>query len=140
MAKPSTRAYTDIGLNKGIHVISDNADVPDRERYREIDVHHSRRFNETIDLFASTPVGTGSLLAASLLHWGTALGDGNIHERENLFAVLAGNVGGIQHGRILDINNLQRSHVLLNTILERMGIPAPGGFGEAADGETFDLS
>ena len=134
--------YSDVGINKGIHGISHNGGGRERELYRDIDAHHASRFNDSVDLFASTPLGAGSLLDASVLHWGTALGDGNIHERENLFALLAGNVGGMRHGRIIDVNNndRQRTHVLINTVLERMGIPAPGGFGAAGEGEIFDLT
>ena len=134
--------YSDIGINKHVHnTLSHSGSGANREDYKKVDRYHAEVFADVLDLFESTPVGTGNLLDVTLLLWGTGLGDGNRHERNNLMAVLAGRAGGANHGKLMDVANNETTARLMNTIAVQVGAVAPGGFGNSSsEDDVFDLN
>ena len=72
----------------------------------------------------SVPDGDGSLLDHSLLVYGSALSDGNMHLYKDLPVLLvAGEVAGIQGGRHIRYPEDTPMANLYLTLLDKLGVP-----------------
>jgi hypothetical protein len=91
----SQRAYPEVGFGDAHHSVTHHQG--DKEKITKtikINHFHARLFANYLDRLQSTPDGEGSLLDHSLLMYGSALSDGNLHIVMDLPIVLIG--GGVQ--------------------------------------------
>ena len=106
----------------------------------EIETYNTKMFSYLVEKLRSTPEGDGSLLDNSLLQFGTALGDGNLHSHYDIPVLLVtGGPGQIKGGRHLRFpveKNIPLANMYL-TIMDKLGIPLES-FGDSTG--RLDLS
>ena len=124
--------YADAGINQHIHnSLSHSSGGTNRQLYAKLDQFHAQIIAKVLKIFEETPSGTGNLLDHTVIHLGTGMGDGNPHEKNFLYALLMGNTAKWKHGHLVNVDNKKSNAVLMNTIVQGMGIPNTDGFGEA---------
>jgi hypothetical protein len=93
--------YPQIGVPESHHIVSHHQNSPDAlEKYRKINAYQLGLFADFVEELQATRDGDGSLLDHSLLMYGSAMGNGNIHDRTKLPIMLAGGASGrVKGGR-----------------------------------------
>jgi hypothetical protein len=121
--------YPQIGVPESHHIISHHENNPDKIRkYAKINAYHLSLFGDFIEKLSETPDGDGSLLDHSLLMYGSAMGNGNIHDQRQIPIMLAGTAAGrIAAGRHIETPD---ATPLANLI---------GGIGDAMDIDLGEL-
>jgi hypothetical protein len=90
----------------------------------QINTYHVKQFAYYLDRLRSTPDGDGSLLDHSMILYGAALSDANLHLYTDLSLVLvAGGVNGIKGGQHLRYPTRTPMSNLLITMLDKAGVP-----------------
>lgn len=98
----SNRSYRKLGVSEGHHRLSHHGrDKTKREKIARIDRFHIERLARFLKAMAATREGDGSLLDNTLIVYGSAIGDGNRHNHDDLPILLAGGGGGVKGGRHL---------------------------------------
>jgi hypothetical protein len=91
-----------------------------------------KQFSYFLDKLRSTPDGDGSLLDHSLILYGAALSDANLHLYTDLSLVLvAGGVNGIKGGQHLRYPMRTPMANLLLTMLDKAGVPNADKLGDS---------
>ncbi|MGE0592281.1 MAG: DUF1552 domain-containing protein [Vicinamibacterales bacterium] len=91
----SSRSYAHIGLPDSHHTMSHHGNDPEKlEKYAKVALYHISKFAEFADKLKATPDGDGNLLDHSMLYWGSGMGNGNVHDRNNPPAVIVGGANG----------------------------------------------
>ncbi|MCC6796943.1 MAG: DUF1552 domain-containing protein [Candidatus Hydrogenedentes bacterium] len=121
----SNRAYREVGVTGGHHGIShhqgDTAKISD---IRKINRYHMEQFAYFIEKLSATEDGDGTLLDHSMILYGSGIGDGNVHNHNNLPILLAGNAGGIvKSGRHIKYADDTPLNNLYLNMLEHAGVP-----------------
>jgi len=100
----SGHSYPELGVMGGHHEISHHGKDPVKlEGIAKINVHHVELFSYLVQKMKSLSDGKGSLLDHSMMMYGSAIGDGDRHNHDDLPVLLAGNGGGtIKTGRTLN--------------------------------------
>jgi hypothetical protein len=119
----SNRPYNSIGVSEGHHELSHHQNDPKKQaKIRTINLFHMQQFAYLVRRLKETREGDGTLLDNCMLVYGSAIGDGNRHNHDNLPILVVGKGGGtLQTGRHLvyprntPVNNLWLS------LLDRMG-------------------
>lgn len=119
----SNRAYNFIGVSEGHHELSHHQNDPAKHaKIRSINRFHIEQFAYLIGRLKAVPEGAGTLLDNCMVSYGSAIGDGNRHNHDELPVLLAGKGGGslkpgrhIRFPRETPLNNLWLS------MLERVG-------------------
>jgi hypothetical protein len=89
-------------------------------KIQKIDRYLVGKFAAFLEKLDSIPEGDGTLLDHSMIVYGSAIGDGNAHNHDNLPVVLAGRGGGtIQTGRHIVYNRTPMNNLFLS-LLDRM--------------------
>jgi hypothetical protein len=87
--------FPDVGVPESHHIVSHHGGNPETlEKYRRINAHQLGLFADFVEKLAATPDGDGTLLDHSLLLYGSAMSNGNVHDRSRLPILLAGGAGG----------------------------------------------
>jgi hypothetical protein len=117
----SDRKYQMIGLEEGHHSLSHHQNKEDMmAKIQKIDRYLVGKFAAFLEKLDSIPEGDGTLLDHSMIVYGSAIGDGNAHNHDNLPVVLAGRGGGtIQTGRHIVYNRTPMNNLFLS-LLDRM--------------------
>lgn len=123
----SNRPFLELGIPEGYHFLTHHqgnqekvAKVARIERWY---MERFARFLRTLDGMKE-PDGS-SVLDNSMIVYGSAIGDGNIHNHDELPVVLAGGGGGtLQPGRHLQLPDATPMTNLYVSMLDRMGIEA----------------
>ena len=90
----------------------------------DIDLWYVRQFARFLDKLRQTPDGDGSLLDHSMVLYGGALNDGNLHLYTSLPLILmAGGVNGIKGGQHIRYPNRTPMTNLLLTMLDKANVP-----------------
>ena len=92
----NTRAFTELGISDAYHSITHH--MGDRGKIAkvfQIDVLHAKVFAYFLEKLRSTRDGDGSLLDHTVVVYGSALSDGNLHYHNDLPVLLVG--GGMGH-------------------------------------------
>lgn len=128
----SNRSYRNIGVSDGHHSLSHHqGDHAKQMKIRDINRFHIQQFAYILNRLRSVPEGDGSVLDNSMIVYGSALGDGNRHNHDDLPVILAGRGGGsIQPGRHVRYAAETPMANLLVSMLERMGTPV-SSFGDS---------
>jgi hypothetical protein len=87
--------YPQIGVPESHHIVSHHENNPEKiEKYARINAYHLGLFNEFLDRLAQTRDGDGTLLEHSLIMYGSAMGNGNVHDQRRIPIMLAGTAAG----------------------------------------------
>jgi hypothetical protein len=124
----SARAYPEIGVPDAHHPTSHHQNDPEKlAKLAKINVFHTQQFAYFVDRMSQTPDGDGSLLDHSMLLYGSAISDSNVHMHDNLPLVLVGGAAGrIKGGRhIVFAKGTPVTNLFLN-MLDKLGVPSDG--------------
>jgi hypothetical protein len=122
----SARAYPEIGVPDSHHPVSHHQNDPDKlTKLSKINLFHTRQFAYFVDRMAASQDGDGTLLDHSMLLYGSAISDSNVHMHDNLPLVLAGGgAGRIRGGRHIRYpKDTPVTNLFLN-MLDKLGVPA----------------
>lgn len=91
----SNKSYPWIGVNEAHHEISHHGGSPDKKaKLAKINQYHMERFAEFLAKLKTSREGAGSVLDNSMIVLGSAIGDGDRHNHNDLPVLLAGGGGG----------------------------------------------
>ena len=122
----SARAYPEIGVPDSHHPVSHHQNDPDKlEKLARINTFHMKQFAYFAEQMRSAQDGDGSLLDHSMLLYGSAISDSNIHMHDNLPLVLVGGgAGQIKGGRHIRYPKDTPVTNLFLSMLDKLGVPA----------------
>jgi len=135
----SNRSYRAIGISDGHHSISHHQNDPEKiEKVAKIDAHLVATFAYFLEKLKSTPDGDGSLLDHSMIVYGSALSDANIHTHHDLPTVVVAGAGQIKGGRHIRYPKETPLNNLFLNLLDKAGVRTEN-FGDST-GELAYLS
>jgi len=116
--------YPQIGVPESHHIVSHHQNNVDTMRkYAKINGYHLSLFGDFIERLGATPDGDGSLLDHALVMYGSAMGNGNVHDQTRIPIMLAGGAGGrVKGGRHIETPNPTPIANLIAGIGEAAGI------------------
>ncbi len=129
----SGRAYPELGFGDAHHPCTHHqGDREKQEKTTKINVFHTKMLAYYLEKLRSTSDGDGSLLDHSMILYGAALSDANLHLYTNLPLVLvAGGVGGIKGGMHVKYPNRTPMTNLLLTMLDKANVPQVESLGDS---------
>src|SRR5947209_10638449 len=117
----SGRAYPEVGFGDAHHPCTHHQGDPEKiEKTVKINTFHIKMLSHYCAKLRSTPDGDGSLLDHSLIMYGAALSDANLHLYTDLPILLVGGIKGGMHIRYPAKTPLTN---LLLTMLDKAGVP-----------------
>ena len=121
----SGRAYPELGFGDSHHSVTHHHGDADKiAKTAKINAFHTTMLAYYLEKLRSTPDGDGSLLDHSMILYGGALNDGNLHLYTSLPLVLfAGGVNGIKGGQHIRYPNRTPMTNLLLTMLDKANVP-----------------
>jgi hypothetical protein len=121
----SYRTFPQLGISEAFHPASHHQNNPDRlAQLAKINTFHVSLVAHLLDRLKATPDGDGTLLDHSLVLYGSAMSNSNIHNHGPLPVLVAGGANGrMKGGRHLAYpENTPMSNLLLS-ILDKSGVP-----------------
>jgi hypothetical protein len=120
----NTRVYHELGLSEGYHPLSHHQNNPDKvAKILKIDKLHTEVFAYFLEKMRATPDGDGNLLDHSMIVYGSALSDGNMHEHFDIPTLLVGGASGrIKGGSHIEYSQHTPMTNLYLTMLDKLGI------------------
>jgi len=132
----SNRSYPSLGVPEGHHELSHHGnDEAKRAKVAAIDLHHAELLAHLVARLAAVPEGEGTLLDHTLLLYGSAIGDGNRHNHDDLPLVLVGRGAGVRSGRHVRFPRNTPCANLFVSLLELAGAPQ-AAFGDSTGALT----
>ena len=124
----SNRSYAAIGVPEGHHGLSHHGgDAKAQGKIARINRYHVELFAKLVSRLASMPEGDGTVLDHSLIVYGSAIGDGNRHNHDDLPIVLVGGSNGtVKTGRHLRVRGGTPVSNLYLSLLDRIGLDRMG--------------
>jgi len=121
----SLRAYPELGFGDSHHSVTHHHGDPDKiAKTTQINTFHVKALSYYLDRLRSTPDGDGSLLDHSMIMYGAALSDANLHLYTDLpLLLVAGGVNGIKGGQHIRYPNRTPMSSMLITMLDKAGVP-----------------
>jgi len=120
----SNRSYPELEVPEGHHELSHHGGDPaKRAKVATIDRHHVELVAHLVERLAQLPQGEGTLLDHTLILYGSAIGDGNRHNHDDLPLLLLGRGGGVRAGRHLRFPGETPCANLFVTLLDLAGVP-----------------
>ena len=121
----SYRTFPKLGISESFHPASHHQNVTARlEALTRINAHHVQLFSHVLERLKATPDGDGNLLDHSLLLYGSAMSNSNVHNHGPLPVLIAGGAAGkLKGGRHIKYPENTPMSNLLMTILDKAGIP-----------------
>jgi hypothetical protein len=121
----SYRTFPMLGISEAFHPASHHQNNPERlTQLTKIQTFHVGLWSYWLEKLRATPDGDGSLLDHSLLLYGGAMSNSNVHNHAPLPIVVAGGANGaIKGGRHLRYPENTPMANLLLTMLQQAGIP-----------------
>jgi hypothetical protein len=121
----SGRAYPELGFGDSHHSVTHHHGDPEKiAKTAQINAFHTKMLAYYLDKMRQTPDGDGSLLDHSMVLYGGALNDGNLHLYTSLPLVLvAGGINGIKGGQHIRYPNRTPMTNLLLTMLDKANVP-----------------
>jgi hypothetical protein len=129
----SGRAYPESGFGDAHHSVTHHqGDAEKIEKVVMINVFHTTMLNYYLEKLRSTPDGDGTLLDNSMVLYGGALSDGNLHLYTNLpLMLIAGHRTGIEGGHHIRYAQGTPMCNLLLTMLDRANVPYVESLGDS---------
>jgi Protein of unknown function (DUF1552) len=125
----SGRAYPEVGFGDAHHSVTHHQGDPEKiAKVIQINIFHTKMLAYYLDKLRSTQDGDGSLLDHSLILYGGALSDGNLHLFTNLPLLL---FGGIKGGRHIRYPRGTPMGNLLLTMLDKANVPPVATLGDS---------
>jgi hypothetical protein len=121
----SGRAYPEIGFGDAHHPCTHHQGDPEKiEKTVQINTFHTKMLSHYLDKLAATPDGDGSLLDHSMILYGAALSDANLHLYTDLpLLLVAGGRSGIKGGQHVKYAKRTPLTNLLLTMLDKANVP-----------------
>ena len=121
----SLRAYPELGFGDSHHSVTHHHGDQDKiAKVIQINTFHVKMLSYYLDKLRSTPDGDGSLLDHSMIMYGAALSDANLHLYTDLpILLVAGGVNGIKGGQHIKYPLRTPLTNLLLTMLDKAGVP-----------------
>jgi hypothetical protein len=121
----SGRAYPELGFGDSHHSVTHHhGDAEKIAKTAQINAFHTKMLAYYLDKLRATPDGDGSLLDHSMMLYGGALSDGNLHLYTSLpLLLVAGGATGIKAGQHIRYPNRTPMTNLLLTMLDRANVP-----------------
>jgi hypothetical protein len=121
----SYRTFPKLGISESFHPASHHQNSPARlDALTKINAHHVQLFSYVMERMKATPDGDGNLLDHTLLLYGGAMSNSNIHNHGPLPVLIAGGAAGrLKGGRHIKYPEHTPMANLLMTILDKAGIP-----------------
>jgi Protein of unknown function (DUF1552) len=128
----SNRSYPFVGVRDGHHELSHHGgDARKIEGIRLINRFHVSQLSWFLQRLAEAQEGDASVLDRSLILYGSAIGDGNRHNHDDLPVLLAGGGDGtVRSGRHLRLRGETPLANLHLALLHRVGVDVPA-FGDS---------
>jgi hypothetical protein len=119
----SSRSYSHIGIPEPHHPVSHHGDKPEAiEKYAKLTTYQVVKLAEFVGKLKATPDGDGTLLDHSLIYFGSGMGNGNAHDRNNPpVAVLGGANGQLKGNRHIAVENREPTANLLLAFAQMAG-------------------
>jgi len=129
----SGRAYPEVGFGDAHHAVTHHQGDPVRiKKVIEINIFQTKLLSYYLEKLRSTPDGDGSLLDHSMILYGSALSDGNLHLYTNLPTLLvAGGVAGIKGGQHVKYRRGTPMNNLFLTMLDKANVPDVDSLGDS---------
>jgi hypothetical protein len=129
----SLRAYPELGFGDSHHSVTHHHGEQDKiAKVIQINTYHIKMLSYYLDKLRSTPDGDGSLLDHSMILYGAALSDANLHLYTDLpLLMVAGGVNGIKGGQHIRYPNRTPMSNLLLTMLDKAGVPNMNKLGDS---------
>jgi hypothetical protein len=123
----SSRSYAHVGVPEPHHPVTHHGDKPENiEKYARITTYHALKLAEFIGKLQSTADGDASLLDRSLIYFGSGMGNGNAHDRNNPPVLLVGGANGrLKGNRHIAVENKEPTSNLLIAMAELAGVNVP---------------
>src|SRR6201987_3141024 len=121
----SGRAYPELGFGDSHHSVTHHHGDPEKiAKTAQINAFHTKMVAYYLEKLRSTPDGDGSLLDHSMVLYGGALNDGNLHLYTSLpLMLVAGGVNGIKGGQHIRYPSRTPMTNLLLTMLDAANVP-----------------
>jgi len=121
----SAKAYPEIGVGDPHHPLTHhNGDKEKIAKVLKINMLHARMFAYYLDRLKNTPDGDGSLLDHTMVIYGSAISDGNLHLHDNLPVLVIGHRdAGIKGGRHVRYPQATPLANLYLTLLDKLNVP-----------------
>jgi uncharacterized protein DUF1552 len=121
----SGRAYPEVGFSDAHHSVTHHqGDQEKIEKVIKINIFHAKMLAYYLGQLRNTADGDGSLLDHSLILYGGAISDGNLHLFTNLPLLLFGDGGGaVKGGRHVRYKRGTPMANLLLTMLDKANVP-----------------
>ncbi|MEX2559740.1 MAG: DUF1552 domain-containing protein [Pirellulales bacterium] len=121
----SNRSYSFIEVPEGHHDLSHHGgDDAKQAKISKINRFHTTQLAYLLHRLKDTPEGDGTLLDHSMIVYGSAIGDGNRHNHNDLPILLAGHgAGTLKPGRHLQYEKNTPLNNLWLSMLDRIGAP-----------------
>jgi uncharacterized protein DUF1552 len=122
----NSRSYPEIGISEPHHGLSHHGDRPEQiEKFSRLNTYQVELFGYFLDKLRSTPDGDGTLLDHTVLLYGGAMSNPNVHLHVNLPLVVAGGAAGrLKGGRHLTFDpatNVPMTNLLVS-LLDKAGV------------------
>jgi len=129
----SLRAYPELGFGDSHHSVTHHHGEPEKiAKTTQINTLHTKMLAYYLDKLRSTPDGDGSILDHSMILYGAALSDANLHLYTDLpLLLVAGGVNGIKGGQHIRYPNRTPMANLLLTMLDKAGVPNVSRLGDS---------
>ncbi len=129
----SGRAYPEVGFGDAHHPCTHHqGDTEKIEKTVKINTFHIKMLAYYLDKLRSTPDGDGSLLDHSMILYGAALSDANLHLYTDLpLLLVAGGVGGIKGGQHVRYPRRTPLTNLLLTMLDKANVKGVESLGDS---------
>ena len=122
----NSRSYPEIGISEPHHGLSHHGDRPEQiEKFSRLNTYQVQLFAYFLDKLRSTPDGDGNLLDHTILLYGGAMSNPNVHLHVNLPLVVAGGgAGTLKGGRHLTFDPAKSVPMtnLLVSLLDKAGV------------------
>jgi hypothetical protein len=129
----SLRAYPELGFGDSHHSVTHHHGEADKiAKTTKINIFHTKMLAYYLDKLRSTPDGDGSLLDHSMILYGAALSDANLHLYTDLpLLLVAGGVNGIKGGQHIRYPSRTPMSNMLLTLLDKAGVPDVNRLGDS---------
>ena len=136
----SNRVFAESGSKAAFHTASHHQDKEDRiAEFQKINTYHVSLIPYLLDKLKKTPDGDGSLLDNTVVLYGSAMGNSNLHNHKRCPLFLAGRAGGRLKGNLhlKAADGTPMANVMLS-LLHAMDVNTVETFGNSTG--TFDLT
>ena len=119
----SGRSYANIGIPEPHHPVSHHGDTAEGiAKYGKLTTYHVTKLAEFIGKLQETKDGDATLLDRSLIYFGSGMGNGNAHDRNNPPVLMMGGANGkLKGNRAIKVENKEPTANLLLTMGDMAG-------------------